>query len=85
MPATWEAGLPPTDCVVSGIPFSFFDPPQRLELAQTIHDVLSPKGRFVAFQFTTHLIPVLNKTFRDVDVSLEVRNLPPALVMTAKK
>lgn len=80
-----DAGLKATDCVVSGIPFSFFDPPQRQELAQTIHDVLSPGGRFVAFQFTTHLIPVLNKTFRDVDISLEVRNLPPALVMTAKK
>lgn len=79
------AGLAAADCLVSGIPFSFFEPPQRLELVKTIHDVLSPTGRFVAFQYTTHLIPVLNKTFRDVDVSLEVRNLPPALVMTAKK
>lgn len=80
-----SAGIPAADCVVSGIPFSFFDPPKRLELAQSIHKVLSPQGRFVAFQYTTHLIPVLNKTFRDVDISLEVRNLPPALVMTAKK
>lgn len=80
-----EAGVKAPDCLISGIPFSFFDPPKRVELAQTIHDVLAPHGRFVAFQFTTHLIPVLNKTFRDVDISLEVRNLPPALVMTAKK
>lgn len=79
------AGLPPPNCLVSGIPFSFFDPPKRQELAQTIYDVLAPDGRFVAFQYTTHLISTLNKIFRDVDISLEVRNIPPSLVMTAKK
>lgn len=79
------AGLKAPDCVVSGIPFSFFPPPQRKVMAQLIHKVLAPSGRFVAFQFTTHIIAVLNEVFRDVDVSLEIRNLPPALVMIAKK
>ena len=79
------AGLGPPDCVLSGIPFSFFDAPRRRVLAELIHKVLAPDGRFVAFQFTTHLISVLNAVFKDVDISLEVRNLPPALVMTAKK
>lgn len=79
------AGLKAPDCVVSGIPFSFFDTSRRRVLAKLIHQALSPAGRFVAFQFTTHLIPVLNEAFREVDISLEVRNLPPALVMIAKK
>lgn len=80
-----EAGAGAPMCVTSGIPFSFFDPAKRVELARTIHSVLAPGGRFVAFQFTTHLIPVLNAAFSEVDIALEVRNIPPALVMTAKK
>lgn len=78
-------GLPKADVVVSGIPFSFFDLEGRHRLLDAIHAVLKPSGRFVAYQVTTHLIPILKEHFKHIDSYLELRNLPPHFVFTAKK
>lgn len=73
------------DVVVSGIPFSFFDLEGRHRLLDKIHSVLKPDGRFVAYQVTTHLIPILKEHFKHVSSHLELRNLPPHFVFIAKK
>ncbi|MBI3296902.1 MAG: hypothetical protein HYZ75_01970 [Elusimicrobia bacterium] len=78
-------GLPKADVLVSGIPFSFFDAEGRVRLLDKIDSCLKPAGRFVAYQVTTHLIPLLRRKFRDVDGFLELRNIPPHFVFTAKK
>ena len=73
------------DVIVSGIPFSFFDPPGRRRLLGKTCGLLNRGGRFVAYQFTTHLIPLLKYYFREVDTQLELRNLPPHFVFTCLK
>lgn len=78
-------GLAGADAVVSGIPFSFFTPPERLALLEKIRGLLNPRGRFVAYQFTTHLIPLLRRFFQKVDTQFEIRNLPPHFVFTCFK
>ena len=78
-------GLESADVIVSGIPFSFFDAERRKALVRKTHGRLHPGGRFVAYQFTTHLIPVLKRQFRKLHTELEVRNLPPHFVFTAHK
>ena len=80
-----KQGLAKADVVVSGIPFSFFDLEGRHKLLDAIHGVLKPNGRFVAYQVTTHLIPILKQHFKHIDSYLELRNLPPHFVFTAKK
>jgi phospholipid N-methyltransferase len=80
-----EFDIPEVDCVVSGVPFSFFTPVEREKLLKNIYDSLNPNGRFVAYQFTTHLIPLLKKQFPKMDVEFEVRNFPPHFVFTATK
>lgn len=78
-------GVAHADRVVSGIPFSYLTPEERLALLTTTAARLNPHGRFVAYQVTTHLIPLLKKHFRDVDTQFEIRNVPPHFVFTAFK
>lgn len=78
-------GLGEADAMVSGIPFSFFNSRQRHQLLEKILAGLKPKGRFVAYQFTTHLIPLLKCYFRKVDTQFEIRNLPPHFIFTCHK
>lgn len=78
-------GLSRMDRVVSGVPFAFFSGRGRHELLTKISELLSPKGRFVAYQVTTHLIPMLKEYFSEVDIQFEVRNIPPHFVFTALK
>lgn len=78
-------GLPPADVIVSGIPFSFLKPRARHELLHKTVDLLGPKGRFVAYQVTTHLVPLLKYHFDDFEVDFEPRNLPPHFIFTGAK
>ena len=73
------------DCFVSGIPFSFLSPAERSALIHQVYCRLPRGGRFVAYQCTTHLIPLLRKRFQRVKVELEIRNMPPHFVFTAIK
>jgi phospholipid N-methyltransferase len=78
-------GLPQVDAIISGIPFSFLTLVQRHQLLQKTQEYLKPGGRFVAYQFTTHLIPLLKRHFRKVKTEFEIRNLPPHFVFIAFK
>ncbi|MBI4424149.1 MAG: hypothetical protein HY554_10505 [Elusimicrobia bacterium] len=78
-------GLPPADAIISGIPFSFLSPLERHQLLHKTVDLLKPGGRFVAYQVTTHLIPLMKYHFREVEIDYEVRNLPPHFVFTGVK
>jgi phospholipid N-methyltransferase len=73
------------DAVTSGVPFSYFSNRARHELLLKTSDMLRPGGRFVPYQVTTHLIPLLKDYFEDVDIQFEVRNIPPHFVFTAIK
>jgi phospholipid N-methyltransferase len=73
------------DVIVSGVPFAFFSSRGRHELLTKSSTHLRSGGRFVAYQVTTHLIPLLKDYFSSVDIQFEVRNLPPHFVYTAHK
>ena len=78
-------GVDKADRIVSGIPFSYLTPEERDVLLRSTHARLSTSGRFVAYQVTTHLIPLLERYFYDVDTQFEIRNVPPHFVFTAFK
>jgi phosphatidylethanolamine/phosphatidyl-N-methylethanolamine N-methyltransferase len=80
-----EHGLTGADVIVSGVPFAFFSGRGRHELLKKTSELLNPGGRFVAYQVTTHLIPMLKDYFSNVDIQFEVRNMPPHFVFTALK
>lgn len=78
-------GLSGADVIVSGVPFAFFSGRGRHELLTKTSALLNDGGRFVAYQVTTHLIPMLPDYFSKVDTQFEVRNMPPHFVFTALK
>lgn len=80
-----ERGVQSVDRVVSCIPFALFTGRERHEILTKTTNLLAPGGRFVAFGYTTHLIPMLGDYFSDVDIQFEVRNIPPSFVFTALK
>ena len=73
------------DAIVSGIPFSFLKPIERHQLLHRTEERLHPGGRFIAYQVTTHLLPLLKYHFQDVDVQYELRNIPPHFIFTGFK
>jgi phosphatidylethanolamine/phosphatidyl-N-methylethanolamine N-methyltransferase len=80
-----EQGVTAVDRIVSCVPFALFTGRERHEILTKTSDLLAPGGRFVAFGYTTHLIPMLGDYFSDVDIQFEVRNIPPSFVFTALK
>jgi len=78
-------GVGSADVIFSGIPFAFLSPEDRHALLKKTAHLLRPGGRFVAYQVTTHLIPLLKLYFKKVRIELEIRNLPPHFVFTAFK
>lgn len=80
-----DHGLDGADRVTSGIPFSFLNPRQRHALLTKTYEMLPIGGRFVPYQVTPHLVPLLKDYFHDVDVDWVVRNLPPNFVFTCVK
>jgi phospholipid N-methyltransferase len=80
-----EEAFSSVDAIVSGIPFAFLSPSSRGELLGKTAALLRPGGRFVAYQITLHLVPLLKKYFRRTNIEWEVRNIPPHFVMTAYK
>jgi phospholipid N-methyltransferase len=80
-----DMGITKADCFVSGIPFSFLSAAERGALVHEVYAHLPHGGRFVAYQCTTHLIPLLRRQFQAVKVELEIRNMPPHFVFTAIK
>lgn len=80
-----ELGIAHADCVVSGVPFSLFTGRDRHVILTKTSDLLKAGGRFVAFGYTTHLIPMLKDYFSSFDIQFEVRNIPPSFIFTALK
>ena len=78
-------GIPSVDLVISGIPFSFFDPNMRKRIIANTYQQLSPSGTFLVYQFSPLVLPILKKYFKKVKLYYEVRNLFPYFIMVAEK
>lgn len=78
-------GAGQADAILADIPFGLLDPPAWKLLVQKTEGLLERDGRFVVYQFTTRLLPLLKRVFRRVRTEFEIRNLPPHFVFTAFK
>lgn len=73
------------DYVLSGIPFSFMTPEDKREVIKLTHEALGPRGQFLVYQYSTHVRPFLKEKFPDIKVRPILWNLPPMIVMSARK
>ncbi len=73
-------GLPSASYIISGIPLGSMPEPVQADIAEKSRDALEHEGQFLVYQFTSRVLPVLQRSFRYVRRSFERRNLPPAKV-----
>jgi phospholipid N-methyltransferase len=73
-----QLGFERASYIISGIPLGSMPDPVRADIATTSRDTLEPGGEFLVYQFTSRVLPVLQRTFRQVRRRVEPRNLPPA-------
>lgn len=72
-----EHGFDAPDVVVSGIPFSCMPVEIGEAIQKSIHQNLSPEGRFVAYQLRSAVAKIGSGIFGKPKVSWELANLPP--------
>jgi len=75
-----DLGYVKADYVISGVPLGSMPPELRRGILNTTHSVLDPRGRFLVYQFTTRVLPDLQRIFRLVDRRFEPLNILPAQV-----
>lgn len=68
------------DYAISGIPFKHFPRRMRTAIVRMTRDVLRPGGRFLVYQFSRSVLPILQSTFNTVDQEFEPLNLMPARI-----
>ena len=79
-----DAGLQTIDCVLSGIPLSFFSEEDRRGFFEACRDRLAPNGRLLVYQYSFKARNDMRKVFGNVRCERYVLNLPPMFVMEAR-
>lgn len=69
--------------VVSGIPFSLIPSDEREEIVAQTRKLLNENGRFIVYQNSRLMMPVLRRHFAKVECHLELRNIFPYFIMVA--
>lgn len=77
--------FPHIDVVISGIPFSLMNSALRREIIRHTQQALRPGGKFIVYQASLLVLPLLKDCFKEVQWRLEPRNFPPYFIMTAQK
>lgn len=72
-----KAGVHQADLVVSGIPFSTMGRGQGFRTLQAARRVLGPGGRFVAYQFRSHVRRLAEPLFGPAEMHRGLWNFPP--------
>jgi len=73
-----KLGLPKADYIISGIPLGSMPRSVREPILHNTREALAPGGVFLVFQFTTRVLPDLNRVFRYVKRKFEPLNILPA-------
>jgi phospholipid N-methyltransferase len=72
------------DLIISSLPLALLPKQQVMRMLIDCREVLKGGGAFVQFQYSPESLGLLRKVFEEVHVSVEVRNIPPALVYTCR-
>ncbi|KZE63978.1 SAM-dependent methyltransferase [Fictibacillus phosphorivorans] len=77
-----ECGIPYVDYVLSGLPFATLPKAVSHKILLKTSKLLRKNGKFITFQYTKVKKNFIEQFFSNVDVSLEIRNVPPAMVLS---
>lgn len=80
-----ERTLPAPDYVISGLPFAALPSPVSKAILAATTALIGDKGEFITFQYTLLKKELLQSYFSDIQVTRELRNVPPAYVLRCRK
>lgn len=72
------------DYIISGLPFTSLPSQVSQSILEATQRVIGSRGRFITFQYTLLKKKVFLKYFNINKITFEIRNLPPAFVLTMK-
>jgi len=75
-----EHGLAPADYIISSLPYSLLDEPQRQEIVAESRHALKAHGSLLVFQYNRRLLPYLRSSFSSVKLGFQLFNILPALI-----
>lgn len=78
-------GWPHVDAVVSGIPYTAMPRTVRQAILAASAEALSPSGKFLAYQYSPVIVPLLRAYFGSVRVRWNPLNIPPAFYFVCGK
>lgn len=73
-------GFKYADYIVSGLPFAAFPKQVSNEILTNTAKALKKDGKFITFQYTLLKKNLVKQFFKDIDITYEFRNFPPAFV-----
>jgi phospholipid N-methyltransferase len=73
------------DYAFSGIPFSLIKEKNKKIIVRKTRDYLRDGGKFIVYQYSTHMKKYLRIYFNKVSINFEPRNLPPNFIMICEK
>ena len=75
-----DQGMETLDFVISSLPFTVLPREVGTNILNAVQDALKPGGRFVAYQYSNIMRPVLDARFPDIRRKFVLLNVPPAFV-----
>jgi phosphatidylethanolamine/phosphatidyl-N-methylethanolamine N-methyltransferase len=73
------------DYIISGLPFTALPASVSRKILTETAKLLGKRGQFITFQYTLVKKALFAKYFSNIAVTRELRNIPPAYVLTCKK
>lgn len=79
-----ERELPAPDYIVSGLPFAALPAETSAKILSMTAQLLDGKGEFITFQYTRLKFKFFESYFKNIEVTREIRNVPPAYIMRCR-
>jgi phospholipid N-methyltransferase len=79
-----ERSLSAPDYIISGLPFAALPGDVSQAILKDTVKLLGKKGVFITFQYTLLKKGLLQTYFNDINVSRELRNIPPAYILRCR-
>lgn len=80
-----EHDIKKVDYIISGLPLGAFSLGSTEQVLSEIKKNLHSEGVYVQFQYFLTNLKQIKKAFPHVSIHLELRNIPPAFVMTCRQ
>jgi phosphatidylethanolamine/phosphatidyl-N-methylethanolamine N-methyltransferase len=79
-----KLGLTHADYVISGIPFSYIEPPAKKTILHSVHDGLTTHGLFIVYQVSMELKGHA-RMFQHCESQYYIKNIPPMFILAFHK